>query len=352
MNPCVNFQAHRDENSTRMMMIGSSNGANTSLPRLLRVLDQADHIITKKDFADEYQQFCTTTSGEINELCVEKTCTISPSIFDYFHRSSAPPINGIDGMTVTVPTSSLSNNNCSSNTNCDAINMNLFEPTPIGPDIQIVRDVPASSFLFIGQRESYQPSSRLNSAHDLQGMVTPSGSVETFSANVSINAGKYQEDQWKLRFQDLLEFQRLHGHLMVPNMYPKNKKLSQWVKRQRYQYRLKTRGHHSTLTDEREKLLDQLGFVWNSHGASWNDQFQRLEAFYRAFGHIQVPSTGCAKYSSLSTWCKHQRREYRKMVQGSGRTTMTMERARKLESICFDWNPRHLVGATAGPGPM
>ncbi|KAG7363756.1 helicase domain protein [Nitzschia inconspicua] len=334
MNPCVSFQEHRDENSTRMMMIGGSNGVSTSLPRLLRVLDQAGHIITNTDFEDGYQQFCTRTSGEMNELCVEKTCTVSTSIFDYFHCSSPPPINGIEGITVKVPTSSLSNNNCSSNTNCDAINMNLFEPTPIGPDIQIVRDVPASSFLSLCQRESYQPSSRVNSSHDLQGMVTLLGSVETFPSNNSMNAGKYQEDQWKLRFRDLLEFQQLHGHSMVPHI-------------QRYQYRLKTRGHHSTLTDEREELLNQLGFVWNSHGASWNDQYQRLEAFYRTFGHVQVPSTGCAEYSSLSTWCKHQRREYRKLVQGSSRTTMTIERVRKLESICFDWNPRHLAGFTA-----
>ncbi|KAG7363750.1 helicase domain protein [Nitzschia inconspicua] len=345
-------------------------GVSSSLPKLLRILDEADHIITETNFEDEYQPFCTTTIENFNDLCVDtKSSTVSPSTFD-FHRPYLPTIEVFEGATCTSPSSSVFNNHRLSNsTNCDsdAIDMNLLEPTPIGPHIKVVREVPASSFFLspLCRRDRDRPYSSSTSSHDLQGVgtttpmrlfqvaaLTPIESMMSSPANISMNAGKYQNDQWKLRFQDLLEFQQLHGHLMVPNMYPKNKKLSQWVKRQRYQYRLKTRGHHSTLTDEREELLNQLGFVWNSHGASWNDQYQRLEAFYRAFGHIQVPSTGCAEYSSLSTWCKHQRREYRKMVQGSGRTTMTMERVRKLESICFDWNPRHLVGATAGPGPM
>jgi hypothetical protein len=42
---------------------------------------------------------------------------------------------------------------------------------------------------------------------------------------------KYQDDLWKLRFAQLLEFREHHGHLVVPHYHPPNQKLSQWVKR-------------------------------------------------------------------------------------------------------------------------
>lgn len=117
---------------------------------------------------------------------------------------------------------------------------------------------------------------------------------------------------------------------------------------QRYQHRLKQLGRHNTLSDDRETLLIQVGFVWDSHDASWNEHYQCLEAFYHAYGHLQIPPNKDATCASLSTWCKHQRRQYRIMVQGGGNNTMTIERIRKLESIGFEWNPRNLTAACTG----
>jgi Helicase associated domain len=52
-----------------------------------------------------------------------------------------------------------------------------------------------------------------------------------------------------------------------------------------------------------------------------------------------VPNT----YSdtSLSLWCKHQRRQYNRLCKGLG-STMTQERYQALQSLGFDWNPRNL----------
>jgi Helicase associated domain len=100
------------------------------------------------------------------------------------------------------------------------------------------------------------------------------------------------------------------------------------------------------LSDERETLLNEVGFVWDSHQASWNDHCQQLEAFFHAFGHFQIPSSADnAEYASLSIWCKHQRRQYRNFVQGTGNTTITYDRIQKLEAIGFEWDPRNLAGA-------
>jgi Helicase associated domain len=118
---------------------------------------------------------------------------------------------------------------------------------------------------------------------------------------------------------------------------------------------LKQIGRHNTLTDEREELLDSVGFVWDSHQASWNDHYQRLENFFQVHGHVQIPITENPTYSSLSTWCKHQRRQYRNYLQqqqqgstvanNNNNTTMTVERIRKLDLLGFEWNPRKLTAA-------
>ncbi|KAG7336773.1 helicase domain protein [Nitzschia inconspicua] len=150
---------------------------------------------------------------------------------------------------------------------------------------------------------------------------------------------RYQTCQWDDRFQELLLFQQEHGHLLVPHSYPPNPKLSQWVKRQRHQYKRKQMGHHSTLTQEREELLLEAGFIFDSHRAVWQTRFDTLRAFHKANGHCGIP----AKFEdgSLNLWIKHQRRQYLLFVSGE-KSTMTEERIAALNSIDFDWDPRNL----------
>jgi hypothetical protein len=141
-------------------------------------------------------------------------------------------------------------------------------------------------------------------------------------------------------------------------------------------------GHHSTLSDAREELLTREGFIWNSHKgkgggtsllqpsdgyslthfvpfalfvliAAWSEQFQKLEEYYLLHGHCNVPFTpsptptedGSPKgphtsdYASLHTWCKHQRRHYRRYYEfGKEKSTLTEYQIRQLESVGFGWN--------------
>jgi phage terminase large subunit-like protein len=89
-------------------------------------------------------------------------------------------------------------------------------------------------------------------------------------------------------------------------------KLAQWIKRMRYQYQLRKKGAHSTLTDERFHKLNEVGFVWESHRSSWMMHYRALKDFNATTGHCNVPNAE----KSLSAWCKHQRREYRKYIKG------------------------------------
>ncbi|KAG7353685.1 helicase domain protein [Nitzschia inconspicua] len=160
------------------------------------------------------------------------------------------------------------------------------------------------------------------------------------SSSAPIRFRKYQTSQWDDRFQELLLFQQEHGHLLVPHSYPPNQKLAQWVKRQRHQFKRKKLGHHSTLTDEREQQLLEVGFIFDSHRAVWHARFETLKAFRLANGHCGIP----AKYEdgSLNVWIKHQRRQYLLFINGE-KSTMTEERIAALNSIGFNWNPRNFA---------
>jgi hypothetical protein len=98
-----------------------------------------------------------------------------------------------------------------------------------------------------------------------------------------------QMEQWDLRFQELIQLKNEHKHCSAPLNYVKNPSLAHWVKRQRHQYRMKMEGKHSTLTDDRQAVLDKLGFVWDSHAAAWDERWNQLREFRDNFGHSRVP---------------------------------------------------------------
>jgi hypothetical protein len=148
-----------------------------------------------------------------------------------------------------------------------------------------------------------------------------------------------QAEQWNDRFADLVEFRNEGGHCLVPHNFAENPPLAQWVKRQRYQHKLKQLKRHSTLTDEREAKLDAMGFSWDSHKAVWEEKYKALCSFREKHGHSNVPTKNDDK--ALAIWVKCQRRQYKLFLKGD-RSAMNTERISKLESVDFIWNPRNL----------
>jgi len=137
----------------------------------------------------------------------------------------------------------------------------------------------------------------------------------------------------------LIRFREKNDHCFVPHHHPENPKLSQWVRKQRHQRKRKDKGFHSTLSDERQEMLTNAGFIWDSHKAQWQERYQSLEMYQFANGHCNVPSD--YHDSSLSNWVKNQRRQYR-LHQTGHKNTLDQERVDLLNSIGFNWNPRNL----------
>jgi hypothetical protein len=145
-------------------------------------------------------------------------------------------------------------------------------------------------------------------------------------------------EQWNQRYIELDEFQREFHHCLVPLHWPRNPSLAHWVKRQRHQFRIKREGKHSTVTDERQAILEGLGFVWDSHAAGWIERWNELRDFKNRHGHCNVQK----KYPEnpqLAVWVKCQRRQFK--LQSEGRSSnMTKERIEKLRFLGFVFNPR------------
>merc|ERR1712232_363070 len=74
---------------------------------------------------------------------------------------------------------------------------------------------------------------------------------------------------WSSRFEELRQYKLLHGDCLVPQLYEENPQLGTWVKAQRRHGKLFQIGKGgSSMTFDRYKKLDEIGFVWDLHGRS------------------------------------------------------------------------------------
>mmetsp|Transcript_9016 Transcript_9016/g.19509 ORF Transcript_9016/g.19509 Transcript_9016/m.19509 type:complete len:168 (+) Transcript_9016:2186-2689(+) len=67
---------------------------------------------------------------------------------------------------------------------------------------------------------------------------------------------------WEENFDALLSFIAFYGHAQVPQNYKGDRRLAQWVTKQREQYKLLFEGKPSKLTQERLEKLENAGFLW------------------------------------------------------------------------------------------
>jgi hypothetical protein len=147
----------------------------------------------------------------------------------------------------------------------------------------------------------------------------------------------HQSHQWFMQYLEMVAFREKYGHCLVPLNWPANPSLAHWVscaddpqptltrlhsrtthplpflrffmcpyfqvKRQRYQYRAKQKNRRSTLTADRQEMLENLGFVWDSHALVWEERWHELREFKEKYGHCRVPKTYAAN-PQLAVWVK------------------------------------------------
>ena len=189
--------------------------------------------------------------------------------------------------------------------------------------------VPSNGIPSFPQVSQAQPQSQGSSMNE-------DGPEELANKNNSFRS--YQAEQWTDRFEELCSFSRKNGHCQVPHSFAENPALARWVKRQRYQYKLKQDGKASTMTDERVEVLEKIGFVWDSHEASWEERKMELKVYKDIHGNCNVPSN-YSKNKKLSVWVKRQRRQYKFFLAGKP-SNMSRDRIDQLETLGFEWELR------------
>jgi hypothetical protein len=236
-----------------------------------------------------------------------------------------------------------------------------LDPTPIAPqEVLVVDEVPLTQLnesSFFEQEDdcaldclhSILHKRHRSAAPDLTGSsIQPDAFHRAFKKQTKfdpffrtkISVSTYQAPKWEERLQELVAYHKKYGDCLVPHNWPENVPLAQWVKRQRYQYKLKREGSRSTLIAERQCALEKLGFTWDSHESAWEERLAELKEFKNIHGHCRVPST-FAEHPKMSVWVKCQRRQYKLFWSGE-RSNITEERIAKLTNLGFVWNPRNL----------
>jgi hypothetical protein len=92
------------------------------------------------------------------------------------------------------------------------------------------------------------------------------------------------------------------------------------------------------MTPQRVEKLNQVGFCWDTHEATWLERLKELQKYKEECGNLLVPANYPAN-PRLGTWCHHQRRQYRKFMDGED-CYITAERIKVLENLGFVWSPR------------
>ena len=160
-----------------------------------------------------------------------------------------------------------------------------------------------------------------------------------------IDNDSLHDTQWGKMFQELVAYKEKHKNTMVPSQYEEDPKLGRWVSTQRNFFK------KNELPKERLDQLNSIDFVWRvrkkSKNVKWDDMFQKLVAYKKAYKHTLVPNQ-LKEDPKFGRWVSAQRQNFRMngsfslLVQAmkchpcsNRKDKLLKERLDKLDSIGF-----------------
>jgi hypothetical protein len=152
----------------------------------------------------------------------------------------------------------------------------------------------------------------------------PSGAA--MKVDVDSQPSNPRELAWENGFAALKQFKAREKHCRVPRRHQEGVfNLGAWVVNQR--------NRRATLSVERRRRLDAIGFDWTLlpfARASWEQGFAALKQFQSREGHCRVPWEYEEGSFKLGRWVRRQRNKS---------NTMSAAFRRQLDAIKFDWDP-------------
>ena len=136
------------------------------------------------------------------------------------------------------------------------------------------------------------------------------------------------EEKWYQMYKELKDYKEMFNDCNPPKRYVKdgNINLGSWVLRQRYLKR------KDNLSEERIRLLEDLGIDWEPNVDLWPEQYQIMRAFAEDNKHCVVPKDFMVNGFNLYNWARTQREKIKKGI-------LSEQQIRDLEAIGFSCNP-------------
>jgi hypothetical protein len=140
-----------------------------------------------------------------------------------------------------------------------------------------------------------------------------------------------QVSLWDLNFLLLLQYRDREGHMRIPRRHSEDgQQLGAWICKQRVR-----QNKAGTLFDlEKERRLNEIGFIWKGHEEKWEIMFMALAQYKRREGHLRVPTRHVEDGQKLGDWITLHRAKKK-----AG--TLAFERERRLSEIGFIWEGHH-----------
>jgi hypothetical protein len=129
--------------------------------------------------------------------------------------------------------------------------------------------------------------------------------------------------RWDKMYRRLCTYREQHNSTEVPKEYDQDRKLGNWVHSQRTAYK------KGELLQQREDLLNEIGFVWDVFHTKWMNMYQRLATYKQKHMNTLVPIT-YKQDREFGKWVYLQRTAYM-----NGR--LSEQRLKLLNDIYFTW---------------
>ncbi|KAG7358387.1 helicase domain protein [Nitzschia inconspicua] len=163
--------------------------------------------------------------------------------------------------------------------------------------------------------------------------VTHSNNDVQMDETASLPSRATNTPSWNDYFLQLVEFQKVHGHVRVPKRHPS--RLGEWVSRQRQR--------KSRLDSARIQLLDSIGFCWNAGDDKQHKEqdqwWQRFESVrYQVLQSPDMSLEECLNPSQLD-WLRRQRNDYLDYYQWNYTPSckLTSEQLDALNELDSSW---------------
>jgi len=156
------------------------------------------------------------------------------------------------------------------------------------------------------------------------------------------NRKNRSQERWDSRYEELLEYIKVHGHCNVPATY-RHSPLGTWVGKQREEYKKLKDKKSSQLDKYRIDKLNEVEFQWSLQSwtvISWDDRFEALKKFKGHNGHVKVPRN----HPDFGNWPIYQKAQYKLFKEGK-KSKITKEKVDRLIQIGFFESPNNSQAA-------